>query len=58
MSAKNIDLEEVWERMCKKEIRFTHSMAEDYPKRLFNYRDRPFWLFYKGRIRCENCGDL
>ena len=50
MSAKNINLEEVWEKMCEKEIRFTHSTAEDYPKRLLGYRDRPLWLFYRGGL--------
>lgn len=42
--------EELWEKLIKKNIRFTCVSQKDYPKRLMLYADKPLWLFYKGSL--------
>lgn len=52
-SADN-NMELLWDKLQKKNIRFTCVGQEDYPKRLLSYSDKPLWLFYKGSLPTED----
>lgn len=50
MAAKQMDMENVWHNLSKKNIRFTHVGHSEYPEKLLLYGDKPLWLFYKGTL--------
>ena len=49
-SKKNINIEEKWNEMVKKGIRFATVEDEDYIEKLRIYEDKPLWLFFKGNL--------
>jgi len=50
ISAKEKDMEKIWEQLEQKNIKFTYLGHEKYPNRLRVYSDKPLWLFYKGHM--------
>lgn len=49
-SKKIINIEEKWNQMLKKEIKFVTINDEKYPDKLRIYDDKPLWLYYKGQL--------
>ena len=49
-SKKTINIEEKWNEMIKKGIKFVTINEELYPEKLRIYDDKPLWLYYKGHL--------
>lgn len=46
--------DEIMDKLSKKEIRYTYSLAEDFPQKLKDIADPPFGLFYLGKLPEDN----
>lgn len=49
-SREKISMEDIWDKMVRKGISFTHVDDEKYPERIKVYEDKPLWLYYKGKL--------
>lgn len=53
-SRDKICMEDKWNELAKKNVRFTHIHDTEYPERLIVYEDKPLWLYYKGKMPEKN----
>ena len=53
-SKNNINIEEKWNQMDKKGIKFVTIDDDGYIDKLRIYEDKPLWLFYKGELPKDN----
>lgn len=50
VSRNTIDIEVKWSELERKGILFTTCERNDYPKSLLQYKEKPLWLYYKGKL--------
>lgn len=49
-SRRSFDIEKEWESLGRKGIRFITKNSKEYPERLKDIPDAPFWLYYIGNL--------
>jgi len=53
-SRKNFDIDREWDEMYEKGIRFITLNSPEYPRRLKDIPDAPFWLYYIGGLPSDD----
>ncbi len=49
-SRKTFDIDKEWDKLAEKNIHFITKNSKEYPERLKNIPDSPFWLYYIGNL--------